>query len=166
MNIIHKSAFAIVFTLLSISKVVAADKIGIVDIQAIFQSLPQAIAIQQTITEEFKDETDSVKRLEADLKFNMEKHKRDSATMSAQEIKNLEALIMQQRENYAEKAQRLQQAMQARFSEERNILMASIKQAVDAVAIKGDYDLLLNASSAAFAKDAKDVSQEVLNLLK
>lgn len=163
MNLINKTFFAAVLLLVGASQAQAADqKIGVVDVQGIFQALPQAVAIQQDITEEFKDQTEELKTLEGDLKFNMEKHKRDAATMSEKEMKTLEEKILKQRQEYAEKGQALQQKMQARFGEERNKLMALIKQTIDAIAADEKYDIILNAGAVVFIDESQDLSRKVV----
>ncbi|UAA39714.1 OmpH family outer membrane protein [Paraneptunicella aestuarii] len=163
MNLINKTFFAAALLLVGASQAQAADqKIGVVDVQGIFQALPQAVAIQQDITEEFKDQTEELKTLEGDLKFNMEKHKRDAATMSEKEMKTLEEKILKQRQEYAEKGQALQQKMQGRFGEERNKLMALIKQTIDAIAADEKYDIILNAGAVVYIDESQDLSRKVV----
>lgn len=141
----------------------AAQKIGAVNVQNIFQSMPQAAAIQQTIAEEFKDQTAAIKAMEEDLKYQVEKLQRESATMSAAQKKALEDKIIKQRQEYAAKAQPLQQQINQRAAEERNKVLSLIKQALDKVAAKENYDLVLNANAVAFAKEDADLTRKVLD---
>lgn len=144
----------------------AAQKIGAVDVQSIFQSMPQAATIQQSITAEFKDQTATLEQLKQDLQFQMQKLQRESATMSAAEVKKLEGKILAMRKEYADKGQPLQQAIQTRLGEERNKLLSLIKQALDSVAAKEKYDLVLNANAIAFTNKKHDLTEKVLNKVK
>lgn len=140
----------------------AQQKIGMVNVQGVLQSLPQAAAINQTITAEFKDQIEEVNRLEKDLQYYLEKQKRDTATMSQDEITELENKLLSLRDEYAAKAQPLQQNLQRRQNEERNKLVALIRQSINKLATDESYDVILQANSIAFIDPQHDLSQKVI----
>ena len=144
------------------TSVFAEQKIGAVNVQGVFQAMPQAADIQETIAAQFKDKTEEVSRLEKDIKYYLEKNQRDAATMSEKEKTELEGKIIALREEYTAKAQPLQKEIQARLQEEQNKLLGLIKQGIDAVASKGKYDVILNSNSVAFINPDNDISQLVL----
>lgn len=157
-------AGALLTTAMASSVVSAAEqKIGVVNVQGIFQAMPQAATIQESIGAEFKDKTEEVSRLEKDIKYYLEKNQRDAATMSAKEKTELEEKIIALREEYTAKAQPLQQEIQARLKDEQNKLLGLIKQGIDSVAAKEKYDIILNANSVAFINPDLDVSKLVLD---
>ena len=163
MNLINKTLFAAAMLLVGATQAQAADqKIGVVDMQKIFQALPQAAAIQQELAEEFKDQAEEIKALEGDLKFNMEKHRRDAATMSEAEIKALEETIVKQRQDYADKAKKYQQATQTRMGQEQQKLLGLIKQTVDAIAAEEKYDIILSAEAIVFIDESNNISRKVV----
>ena len=159
-------AGALLTTALTSSAAFAAQKIGAVNVQGIFQSMPQAAGIQEAIAAEFKDKTEEVSRLEKDIKYYLEKNQRDAATMSAKEKTELEGKIIALREEYTGKAQPLQQEIQKRLQEEQNKLLGLIKQGIDAVAAKEKYDVILNANSVAYLAPGYDISKLVLEQLE
>lgn len=140
----------------------AAQKIGVVDVQGVFQSMPQAAEISNSIQEEFKTQIEEVNQLQRDGQFYAERLQRDAATMSEQEKQDLQQKIMNVREQLSEKGQPLQQNIQRRSNEERNKLLGLIKQAIDAVAAREGYDMVLNANAVSFSKESYDLSEEVL----
>ena len=144
------------------TSVFAEQKIGAVNVQGVFQAMPQAADIQEKIATQFKDKTEEVSRLEKDIKYYLEKNQRDAATMSKKEKTELEGKIIALREEYTAKAQPLQKEIQARLQEEQNKLLGLIKQGIDAVASKGKYDVILNSNSVAFINPDNDISQLVL----
>jgi outer membrane protein len=156
-------AGALLTTAMASSAVFAEQKIGAVNVQGIFQAMPQAASIQESISAEFKDKTEEVSRLEKDIKYYLEKNQRDTATMSAKQKTELEGQIIALREEYTAKAQPLQQEIQARLKEEQNKLLGLIKQGIDSVAAKEKYDVILNASSVAFINPDNDISKLVLD---
>jgi len=155
-------AGALLTTAMASTSVIAEQKIGAVNVQGVFQAMPQAADIQETIAAQFKDKTEEVSRLEKDIKYYLEKNQRDAATMSEKEKTELEGKIIALREEYTAKAQPLQKEIQARLQEEQNKLLGLIKQGIDAVASKGKYDVILNSNSVAFINPDNDISQLVL----
>lgn len=154
---------ALMTAAMSSSVVFAEQKIGAVNVQGIFQAMPQAASIQESIAAEFKDKTEEVSRLEKDIKYYLEKNQRDAATMSAKEKTELEDKIITLREEYTAKAQPLQKEIQARLQEEQNRLLGLIKQSIDTVASKEKYDVILNANSVAYINPDNDLSKLVLD---
>jgi len=158
----HIVAGAMLGSALMSTSVMAEQKVAVVDVQGIFQAMPQAAEIQNAIQMEFKDQIEEVNQLQRDGQFYAERLQRDAATMSEQEKKDLEQKILAVREELTKKGQPLQQNIQRRSNEERNKLLGLIKQAIDSVAAKEGYDLVLNAGAVAFAKDEYDLSEQVL----
>ena len=154
---------ALLGTAIFSSVAMAEQKIGAINVQGIFQSMPQAATIQQDIATEFKDKTEEVSRLEKDIKNYLEKNQRDAATMSTKEKTELEQKIITMRDEYTAKAQPLQQEIQTRLKEEQNKLLGLIKQSIDVVAAKEKYDVILNANAVAFIKEEHDISKLVLD---
>jgi outer membrane protein len=124
------------------------------------------LEIQANINAEFKDQIEEVQQLQRDVAFYTEQLQRESATMSDAQITELQEKIIGLREEYAAKGQPLQQNLQRRAGEERNKLLALIKQAIDKIAADENYDLILNAGSASFAKQELDLSADVLEQVR
>ncbi|GGD56851.1 OmpH family outer membrane protein [Lacimicrobium alkaliphilum] len=156
-------AAAVLGTSMLSSAAMAAQKIGVVNVQGVFQSLPQAAVIQENIRNEFKDQIEEIGRMEKDIKYYMEKRERDAATMSDAERKELEDKLISLRDEYAGKTQPLQQQIQTRQGEERDKLLGLIKQAIDGIAEKENYDLVLNSNAVAYMAEANNLSQQVVD---
>jgi len=156
-------SLAVVFTVATMSTAAqAAQKLGLVDVQQVLATLPQVATIEETINAEFKDQMQEVQRLQADGKYLVEKLQREEATLSEGQIKELQTQINAIGQQLQEKGQPLQQAMQRRTQEERNKLLGLIKQAIDSIAAKEGYDMVLNASAVPYTKPQFDISQKVL----
>lgn len=140
----------------------AEMKIAVVDAQSVFQSMPEAAAIQETISLEFKDQIEEIEQLQRDMQFYAESLQRNAATMSDQEKTDMQDKILAARQQYGEKAQPLQQQIQQRTNQERNKLIALIRQSIDKVAADGNYDLVLDAGAVSYVKPEFDVSAQVL----
>ncbi len=157
-------SIALLFTLATVSSAANAEqKIGVVDVQQVLQALPQVAVIEQNINAEFADQIQEVNRLRSDGNFLVEKLQREEATMSPEQIKELQDQINSVGQQLQQKGQPLQQNMQRRTAEERNKLLGLIKQAIDGIASKEGYDVVLNANAVPFTKPDFDISQQVLD---
>ena len=105
---------------------------------------------------------DALKKMEGDIKYNMEKRQRDEAIMSKKEIATLEETINGLRQEYAAKAQPLQQNLKSREQEEQQKILLIVKESVEKVAEKEGYDLVLQQSAVAFSKPDLDITTKVV----
>ncbi len=137
-------------------------KIAFVDVRAVFSQLPQAAKLQETMKTEFGPKIAEVQKLEKDIAFNVEKFKRDGSTMSEDQKKKLQDDINKQQQQYEQLARPLSEQIRQREMEERNKLQALIKTAIDQIAAKDQYDVVLNAEAAVFAKPEHDISSAVV----
>lgn len=153
---------AVASSALFVSSAFAAQKIAIVDVQAIMQQLPQTSAMLETLKEEFKDDAAEIKKMEDDLKFFQEKQKRDGALMNDKQKEELNKQIVDVYKKYQEKGQDLQKKSQIRRNEETNKILALVKQAIDNIAAKDQYDVVLRAETVTFAKPEFDISAKVV----
>nr|WP_246283135.1 OmpH family outer membrane protein [Marinifaba aquimaris] len=145
----------------------AAQKIGVINTQAVFQQLPQAAEVETAIRSEFKDQIESVNRLEKDIAYYMEKLKRDGATMSEKEKEEAQQKVLQLRQEYTTKGKELDAKIRQRQTEERNKIAALIKGAIDEIAKEEKLDIVLTAAAVAYIDEDGDanISEKVLKKL-
>lgn len=156
-------SLATLFTLVAISGVASADqKLAVVNVQRILQSMPQVAVIEQNIQAEFAGQIQEMQRLNNDGNFLLEKLKRERPTLSPTAISELEGQINGLSQQLQQKGQPLQENMKRRTEEERMKLFALIQQAIEGIAKKGRYDMVLNANAVPFTDDKYDISDKVL----
>lgn len=144
------------------------QKVGIVDVQSVAQQLPRMAAIQQTVNDEFKEQIEALKKLQADAKFNYEKLQREGATLSTAEQDELKKTIIEQQQKLEAQSKPLQQQIQRRGAEEQAKIYALVEQAIEQVAKSDGYDVVLHKTSVAFMiNDSKsDISNKVAERVK
>ena len=158
-----KSALILAAGLLMAGTVAAKEmKIAYVDVQAVAAKIPQSAAMQETIRSEFAQRIETVGKLEKDINFNIEKLRRDGPTMSEAQQEELKATVTSQRQQYEQLARPLDEEIRTRQAEERNKVLALIKTAIDAVAEREKFDLVLNSGAAVYAKPEYDISEAVI----
>ncbi|WP_419570036.1 OmpH family outer membrane protein [Rheinheimera sp.] len=138
-------------------------KIGVVDVQSILAGLPQTTTIQNSLKAEFEGRIADVQKLEKDIAFNQEKLKRDGATMNDKQKKDLQSDMEKQMKSYEQLARPLDEDYRRRQGEERNKLMGLVKNAIDGIAAKDGYDLILSAQAAVHVKPEFDISKAVID---
>lgn len=136
-------------------------KIAYVDVQAVAAKIPQSAALQETIRAEFAQRVEAVNKLEKDINFNIEKLRRDGPTMSTEQQDELKNTLNTQRQQYEQLARPLDEEIRNRQAEERNKILALIKTAIDVVAEREKFDLVLNSGAAVYAKPEFDISEAV-----
>lgn len=162
---ILQTAMVLVAGLVMSASVAAKEmKIGFVDVQAVASKLPQAATMQQTLRAEFSSRMEAVDKLEKDITFNIEKLRRDGPTMSEKQQQELSATVNSQREKYEQLARPLQEELRDRQTEERNKILGLIQTAIDEVAARDKYDLILNSGAAVYTKPEYDVSDAVISI--
>jgi len=148
--------------LLAGSAVAANQKIAIVNIQEVMGKIPQSAAIMQSLEAEFKDERAALTKLEKDIQYFQERKQRDSALMSKKEIEELDKKIGDAYREYQTKGKAFQQKIAKRQNEETNKILALVRQAIDNIAAKDKYDLVLEQKAVVFSKPDANISEKVI----
>lgn len=138
--------------LLASSAMAADQKIGVVNFQEVMSKIPQTAALMQSLEAEFKDEKATITQLEKDIKYYQEKLKRDGSLMSAKEKEELNVKVKSLFQEYQVKGKALQQKATQRQNEETNKIIALVRQAVDNIAVKKDYDFVLSQQAVVYTK--------------
>ncbi len=140
----------------------AEQKIGVVNVEGVFQKMPQAIASQQTLINEFKDEQAAIEAMRLDIANDIEKLRKDAATMSESQIKQGEAKINQARGEFEARAKPFQEKVQTRSRVENDRLLQILNQAIQTVASDEKLDMILDRKSTVFIDPKVDISEKVL----
>lgn len=145
------------------NSVMAADqKIAVVNFQEIMSKIPQTAALMQSLEAEFKDEKAIITQLEKDIKYYQEKLKRDGSLMSVKEKSELDVKVKSLFQEYQVKGKALQQKATERQNQETNKIIALVRQAVDKIAVKEDYDFVLSQQAVVYTKPAASITELVV----
>jgi outer membrane protein len=142
-------------------------KIGVVDVQAVAQKLPQMADIQYKVREEFKEQVGAITKLQSDAKYNYDKLQREGATMSVSQTDELKKTILAQQQELESKAKPLQQQMKRRGAEEQNKVLALVDAAIKVEAKNNGYNIILHKESVAYSDSPlNDISDKVVERVK
>ena len=133
-----------------------------VNFQEVMSKIPQTTAVMQVLEAEFKDDKAILAQLEKDIKYYQEKKQRDGSLMSAKDIEELDTQIATLYQDYQAKGKAFQQATGLRKNEETNKIIALVRQAIDSIAAKDKYDLVLEQQAVIFAKPDAMITNKVV----
>lgn len=144
----------------------AAKKIGYINTAMVFQALPQREVALQKMQEDFKDKADELKAIEAKARTKVEKLKRDAELMSQEDVEKARIEIAQLENEFRIKGQSLEQASARREAQEKQKLFKVIQDAVNKIAEKEGYDLVIDITALQYGKPEFDISEDVIKALK
>ena len=148
--------------LLASSAMAFEQKIAIINVQEAISQIPQAAALMQALESEFKDEKAVLEQLQKDLSFEDENFKRNGSLMSEKEKTELQTKMAGLYQQYQVKGKEFQQKVTQRRNEETNKLLALVTQAVDNIAAKNGYDIVLSKQTVVFSKPAINITSKVV----
>lgn len=149
-------------SLLIASAVQAETKIGVVNFQEVMGKIPQTTAFMSVLEAEIKDDKALITQLEKDIKYYQEKMQRDGTLMTEKEKTELELKITTLFKDYQAKGKALNDKISARQGEETNKIIVLVRQAIDKISAKEDFDLIIEQKAAVFMKPDLDITKEVI----
>lgn len=148
--------------LLASSAMAADQKIAVVNFQEVMGKIPQTAALMQVLEAEFKDDKTVIDQLQKDIEYNQERLKRDGALMSEKELAELNGKTQSLFQEYQVKGKALKDKATQRQNQETNKIIALVRQAVDGIAVKDDYDLVLAEAAVIYAKPGTSITELVI----
>ncbi|QFU25377.1 OmpH family outer membrane protein [Shewanella eurypsychrophilus] len=154
-----------VLVLLSAPIVAQAEKIAVVDMQAVFEQLPQREQVSKTLKTEFGDRVASVQKMQEELRTMLETQQRDGALMSASQKTDMVRKMESMKSELQLKGKALDEDMRRRQGEEQNKLLVKVQQAINTIAEKESYDMVLQRGAVIYVKPTADISSKVVDAL-
>ncbi|MEJ6473471.1 OmpH family outer membrane protein [Pseudoalteromonas piscicida] len=141
-----------------------AHKVGIVDMQEVYKQIPQMAKIEQTLQAEFAERRQELEKIQGDIRFEAEKFKRESTTMSEEQKEALREKIQGMQKTLAEKGRPLEQEIKVRQNQELAKVQKLIVDAIESVAKKGKFDEVKVKDTTIYFNPDKvaDLSDEVV----
>ncbi|QDF68594.1 OmpH family outer membrane protein [Shewanella sp. SNU WT4] len=156
---------ALTLCLLAAPLAAHAEKIAVVDMQTVFEQLPQREQISQSLKSEFGDRMASVQKMQEELRGMMEKQQRDAALMSDSQKTEMVRKMESLQSELQLKGKALDEDLRRRQGEEQNKLLVKVQKVITDIANKNDYDLVLQRGAVIYAKPDADISSKVIEAL-
>ncbi|MEL7231348.1 MAG: TonB family protein [Pseudomonadota bacterium] len=156
---------AIIIWALAVPAALAQSGIGYVDVDRVFSQMPGARTIQSDIDAEFRAEMQSIEALEQEIRDLMQRKARDSATMSATDLRSLDNAIATKRADYQTSSNGVQARMQARVLEKRNAVRSRIISTTDQVRGERGLALIIDSDNVLSVAPEADLTDIVIQRL-
>ncbi|MGL5360772.1 MAG: OmpH family outer membrane protein [Shewanella sp.] len=142
-----------------------AESIAVVDMGAVFEQLPQREQISQSLKSEFGDRMAEVQKMQDEMRSMMEKQQRDGALMNDTQKTELSRKFEALKSDYQLKGKALDEDLRRRQGEEQNKLLVKVQKAINTIAEKEKYDLVLERRAVVYVKPNADISGKVVEAL-
>ncbi|MGF1702434.1 OmpH family outer membrane protein [Photobacterium makurazakiensis] len=144
----------------------AAQKVGYVATGQAMQELAQRYNVAEKLRGEFKDRIDELRGIENRMKTKVDKMQRDGELMSSSERTKLQREMASLESDYKLKAKALQEDQRRRGAEEEQKLVQKIRQAIQDVAKREGYDIVIDANAVLHANPKDDLSSKVISAVR
>lgn len=157
------SSILAVFLLLMSSMSLAAGNIAIIDTNYIMAKVPQKDAINQKLKNEFSGREAELKRMGEEIEKERQDFLKNVTTMSESQAIETKRAIQKKISDFQLKEAAFKEDIEKRGREEQQKLGAQIRDAVEAVAKKGGYNMLIDRQAAPYIDSSvPDVTDQVL----
>lgn len=141
----------------------AEAKIGIINFGEVMAKVPQKDAINQKLKKEFSGRENELKRLGEEIETQRQDYINNVATMSESQATEKKRSIQQKMSDFQLKEAAFKEDVEKRSREEQVKLGNQIRTAVESVAKKGGFNILLDRQSAPYIDSTvPDVTDQVL----
>jgi len=145
-----------------LSVVHAETKIGVVDFGQLMRESPQLKSALENLQNEFAPRQRELQQLQASVKSKADKLQKDGAVMTEAERGNIENDVRNGQRDLERKGKEFQEDGNQRQNDEIAKVQRVLVQEVGTFAKNTGYDLILDKATVVYAKDAADITAQVL----
>ena len=143
-----------------------AVKIGFVSVERILTDAPQVKAVNDSMLERFGSRKTELEEMEKEINEMQENYKRNELVMTEDKLNEAKNNIIAKIQEFKQKEAVLQQEVATMRNQELATLQESVRSIINDIAKAEKYDLILTSEGVAYASDALDISNKVLERMK
>ncbi len=163
-----KKALAMVSALLVMggTQAYAADmtkqpNVAVVNVQQLFQQSPKIADLNKQLQSKFKARQDKLIAAQKSLQDELDKFKKESATMSDKAKTALQNKISDDQAALSKDASAFQQDLSKEQNKIMKNVLAQLNEIISSLAKKEGYSMVLDAQAVIFAGEGSDITKEV-----
>jgi len=149
---------------LSVQAEMEIFKIGYVVVEKVLKDAPQTAASNKKLEKEFKSRTDGLQKKVKDVQAQEKDFKKNSLTMSESDKQKAQKKIQNMKIEVQRVERELREDIDIRRREEIGKLQQKINEAIEDLAEKEKYDLILY-QGVAFASKEIDITDKLIKIL-
>ena len=143
----------------------AAGKTAYINSKVLLEQSPQAVAANAELQKQFGDREQSLRKLAKEIQQMEGTYKNDNAVMSADQKQKAEDNIVLNKRRFQFEQQSLKEDLQSKQRELLQKVQIEIKAIIETYGRENGYDFIFTDSSIAYASDAVNVTEKILNEL-
>lgn len=143
----------------------AANKIGVVKLNRLFEEAPQALALQRSLTEEFAPRERDIRAKREELVVIEERLQQGEGFLSEDERRRLEQTFRDGQRDLQRSQNEFVEDLNLRRNERLGDLQRVFISEIQAYGTSQDYDLIL-VDGIVHASDKIDITQQILQVLQ
>ena len=144
----------------------AAGKTAFINSKVLLEQSPQAVSANAELQKQFGEREQSLRKLAQEIQQMEKTYKTDSAVMSGEQKKKAEDNIIQNKRRFQFEQQSLKEDLQSKQRELLQKVQVSIKSVIQEYGSKNGYDFIFTDASIAYASDAVNITDKILEELK
>lgn len=144
----------------------AADAIGVLDMEQILQSAPQVKTIETSLQKQFTERKNKIDQISKSLQSEMVEYQKNKAVMDGKSLTALENKINTQRQSFQDASVSFQRDLAQARKEATDKFLDQIKQIVATIATDKQLDIVVPKGILLYSKNSEDITQQVLTALK
>lgn len=144
----------------------AAGKTAFINSKVLLEQSPQAIEANTLLKEQFGGREQDLRTLAGEIQEMEQNYQRDAAIMSAEQKQKAEDSILQAKRRFQRTQQSLREDLQVKQRELLQSVQTTIRAAIRDYGEANGYDFIFTDASIAYASDAVNITDEILEILK
>ena len=144
----------------------AAGKTAFINSKVLLEQSPQAVAANTELQKQFGEREQSLRTHAPGIQQREKTSHTDSAVMSDEQNKKAEDNIIQNKRRFQFEQQSLKEDLQAKQRELLQEVQVSIKTVIQSYGSENGYDFIFTDASIAYASDAVNITEKILEELK
>ncbi len=161
----YSRLFVLIALLFTVSFSFAGQKIAFVNQAKLLQKAPQAESARSKLQKEFAKKDKSLVNLQSQIQKNATKLQKDAAILSTAELNKLKRKITLLKRDLERDKAEFKEDLSIRQNEELVKLQKSVLKAIQTIAKKEKYDLIIS-DGVIYVSDQIDITDKILAQLK
>jgi outer membrane protein len=168
MKLSMKIASALIgFSALTVSATAMADmKIGVVNYMQVFQQTPQGNATLNQLKAQLQPQLDKLKDQQAQLAQQAQALEKNAPTMTKADRATQEKALAQKEQDFQNQVNSLRDAEMKKEQDAANNFENALQDAVNQVAKKGNYDMVLTSQATPYVSQKYDITTSVVQVMQ
>ncbi len=138
-----------------------APAIAVVNVQQLFQKSPKIADLNKQLQNKFKPRQDKLIAAQKSLQEEVDKYKKESATMSDSDKKAIEKKISDDQSSLSKDATAFQDDLRKEQNKIMKNVLAQLNQIISSLAKKNNYQEVLDAQAVIYAVEGADITSQV-----